>query len=124
MHLVKLQSWYTYPRGAILSKGLCTGLAVYCENCKITSSIKYYRSPRKFLELNRKAVFAMRLLRQGRSALKTFCAVLELPFPLAKLSFQSHISALHAKECMHQAAQEVRTAIDPKADETSLLMCV
>ena len=72
-------------------EGFCTGLAVYCANCKMTSNIEYSRSPGKFLELNRKAVFAMRLLGQGRSALETFCAVLELPSPLAKLSFQSHV---------------------------------
>ena len=112
-------------------EGFCTGLAVYCANCKMTSNIEYSRSPGKFLELNRKAVFAMRLLGQGRSALETFCAVLELPSPLAKLSFQSHVSALHvaamavAKESMHRAAQEVHTAVDPQADEDTLIdVCV
>ena len=104
-------------------EGFCTGLAVQCANCKLTADIEYSHSPGKFLELNRKAVFAMCLLGQGRAALETLCAVLELPSPLAKLSFQSHVSALHvaaiavAKESMYRAAQEVRTVVNPQVDE-------
>lgn len=113
-------------------EGFYTVLSVHCENCGNEIKLEYSLacSLGKFLELNRKAVLGMCLLGQGRSALETFCAVLELPSPLVKLSYQAHVSAIHeatvavARESMQQAVQEVRQHVYPEAGTNDLVIFV
>ena len=70
----------------------------------------------KFLEVNRCAVLAMRMIGRGLSALLKICCILNMPRPMAKSSFDGHRAALHrsartvAKGSLNNAAAAARAA--------------
>eukprot|EP00117_Sycon_ciliatum_P008187 scpid80868/ scgid11001/ len=67
-----------------------------CDKCGDETSLPMSRKQPavKWYDVNRKSVLAMRLIGRGRESLKKVCAMLDLPPPLAKKSFDFHRDAL------------------------------
>lgn len=86
-----------------LRHGLASVVKLTCSHCGKSSDYPLVQkhSPRRYFDLNRRSALAMRIIGRGGEALRKVCAILDLPQPLHKQSYQSHCSALHA------AAQEV-----------------
>lgn len=66
----------------------------------------------------------MWIIRRGRAVLTKFCAVMNMPGPVAKKSFQTHVKAIThvlkqvAEAEMEKAAEEIRAAANAGKDET------
>ena len=69
-----------------------------------------------FFDMNRCAVFAMRLLGKGLAALRRFCYMVNMPPPVAVGSYRAHHEAIAeaacqlAHESMDKAAEDARQA--------------
>ncbi|GFS92767.1 uncharacterized protein TNCV_1161771 [Trichonephila clavipes] len=67
---------------------------------------------RKFTEINRRFVYAMRTIGQGHAAMTTFCGVMDFPPPVAEKSYNNIINKLQlcskevAEASMQSAALE------------------
>ena len=96
--------------------GLAPHIQFSCNSCSIQSSEvlgeKQVHKKSRFY-VNRKAVFAMRLIGRGRQALQTVCSTMDLPPPMVKSTFNNHRRAMHAaakeiaQTSMRQAADTV-----------------
>ena len=88
-----------------------------CSKCKFSSSgtlgKRQIRGRSHFYDVNRKAVFGLRLLDHGLTGLKTLCSVLDMPPPMSKHTFDCHRSALHraAKETGEQSFKQAANAV-------------
>ena len=98
--------------------GLAPTLQLCCENCGIETSTQMADIPvgKKFCDINRKSVLAMRVIGKSRKALQKICAVLDMPPPLSNSSFLRHRDELHAaakdvaESSMSAAAKSVMRA--------------
>ena len=110
----------------VARKGLSPVLQLSCDHCGSTTSSTLAKvqthGGSRFCDINRKAVLAMRLIGCGLEALKTVCAVMDMPPPMSRNMFAGHRRALHsaAKETagasMTKAASDVLKKRD--AEET------
>ena len=99
---------------ASMRKGLCSFLMAVCKSCGNT--IGFYTSQKKgsFMEVNRRSVLAAREIGCGRADLEMFCAMMNLPPPVARKSFNGHVGAisdalkLRCNESMHKARELVK----------------
>lgn len=97
-----------------MRKGLCSFLMAVCKSCGNT--IGFYTSQKKgsFMEVNRRSVLAVREIGCGRADLEMFCAMMNLPPPVARKSFTGHVGAiidalkLRCNESMHKACELVK----------------
>ena len=74
--------------------GLASELSLICCSCGNVSSTMTSKRCERFLEVNRRAVFAARVVGHGREGLVKFCGLMNMPPPLAKASFYDHQKAL------------------------------
>ena len=74
--------------------GLASELSLICCSCGNVSSTMTSKRCGRFLEVNRRAVFAARVVGHGREGLVKFCGLMNMPPPLAKASFYDHQKAL------------------------------
>ena len=104
-------------------QGLAPAMQLSCSKCKFSSSgtlgKRQIRGRSHFYDVNRKAVFGMRLLGHGLTGLKTLCSVLDMPPPMSKQTFDCHQSALHraAKETGEQSFKQAANAVRLKRVE-------
>ena len=109
--------------------GLARTLVLQCANnrCKafteLPTSERIIRGKARFYDVNRRSALAMRIIGRGRAALTKFCAVMNMPSPVAKKSFQTHVKAIArvsqqvAEAEMKKAANEIRAAAKAGNDE-------
>ena len=109
--------------------GLARTLVLQCANnrCKafteLPTSERIIRGKAHFYDVNRRSALAMRIIGRGRAALTKFCAVMNMPSPVAKKSFQTHVKAITrvsqqvAEAEMKKAANEIRAAAKAGNDE-------
>ena len=110
--------------------GLARTLVLQCSNngCKafteLPTSEKIVRGKARFYDVNRRSTLAMRIIGRGRAALTKFCAVMNMPGPVAKKSFQTHVKAIArvskqvAEAEMEKAVRDLRAASNARKNET------
>ena len=64
----------------------------------------------QFYDINRRSALAMRIIRPGRASLTKFCAVMNMPGPVAKKSFTTHVKAI-ARVSQQVAVAEMQKAV-------------
>lgn len=105
----------------VVSEGTRNGLApsiiFTCTECPAQLSLSLSpKLPGCFFEINRLAVFGMRLIGRGRQALVKLCAALNMPNPMSRSSFSGHQTALNdaaeqiAERSMNAASSAVQAA--------------
>ena len=68
----------------------------------------------RFYGVNRRSALAMQITGRQRAALTKFCTVMNMPSPVAKKSFQTHVKAITrvsqqvAEAEMEKAVKEIR----------------
>ena len=110
--------------------GLARTLVLQCSNndCRtfmeLPTSERIIRGKARFYDVNRRSALAMRIIGRGRAALTKFCAVMNMPGPVAKKSFQTHVKAIArvskevAETEMKKAVEEIRAAANAGNNET------
>ena len=110
--------------------GLARTLVLQCSNndCRtfteLPTSERIIRGKARFYDVNRRSALAMRIIGRGRAALTKFCAVMNMPGPVAKKSFQTHVKAIArvskevAEAEMKKAVEEIRAAANAGKNET------
>ena len=81
-------------------KGLCSTLILQCVICKtkqtFTSSPNTKEGTGGFsAEVNKRSVVAASEVGLGRAALADFCGYMDLPPPVGRKSYQTHLKNLH-----------------------------
>ena len=100
--------------------GLAPHIQFSYNSCSVQSSEvlgeKQVHKKSRFYDVNRKAVFAMRLIGRGRQALQTVCSMMDLPPPMAKSTFDNHRRAMHAaaKEVAQTSMRQAADAVAAK----------
>ncbi|GFU80460.1 uncharacterized protein TNCV_3845441 [Trichonephila clavipes] len=96
-------------------RGLSSVFSIECKNCKDLCSFrnsKMLGKRKKYSEINRRFVYAMRTIGQGHAAMTTFCGVMDFPPPVAEKSYNNIINKLQlcskevAEASMQSAALE------------------
>lgn len=120
----KLQLWEK-PNGC----GLARTSVLLCSNIKCKNATDLPTSEKKcigksrFYDVNRRSKLAMRLIGRGRAALVKFTAVMNMPGPVKKKSFATHVSRiakvskLVAEADMKKTGNCIRKEIRLKKDE-------
>ena len=94
--------------------GIAPELSLTCATCGFKTTRLMSQRHGRFLEVNRRAVFAARVAGIGREGLQKFFAIMNMPPPFALNTFHSHQNALLtaatavAERSMCQAALNVR----------------
>ena len=76
-------------------------------------------------EINRRMVLASVTVGNGLSSLRSMCADLNMPNPMAQYTFEDHLSAVKlateaaAEQTMDLAASELRNALDVQDDDVA-----
>ena len=66
------------------------------------------------MDVNRRSILAAREIGRGRTCLETFCCMMDMPPPVAAVSFRSHVTSVYqsvkerCSESMHKAQQLVK----------------
>jgi len=109
--------------------GLARTLVLQCANntCRafmeLPTSEKIVCGKARFYDINRRSALAMQIIGRGRASLTKFCAVMNMPGPVAKKSFTTHVKAIArvsqqvAEAEMQKAAKEVRALNNAEEDE-------
>ena len=86
-----------------------------CDTCtELPTSQRVVKGKGRFYDVNRRVTLAMRVIGKERSALVKFCAVMDMPGPAAKKSYNTHVKAISrvsqevAEYEMKKAAKELR----------------
>ena len=99
--------------------GMAKTMVLQCSNgdCKacteLPTSQRVVRGKARFYDVNRRSTLAMRVIGKGRAALVKFCAVMNMPGPVATKSFNTHVKAIArvsqdvAESEMKKAAKEI-----------------
>lgn len=80
--------------------GLARMLVLQCANnsyralTELPTSEKIVHGKARFFDINRRSALAMRIIGRGRASLTKFCAVMNMPGPVAKKSFTTHVKAI------------------------------
>ena len=97
-------------------KGLSSWLDIVCRVCGHIVSFTTSQQTASFMDVNRRSVLAAREIGCGRACLETFCCMMDIPSPVAAVSFHSHVTSVHksvrekCSESMHKARQLVKKA--------------
>ena len=100
----------------IAVKGLSSWLDIVCCVCGHVVSFTTSQQTASFMDVNRRSVLAAREIGCGRACLETFCCMMDIPSPVAAVSFHSHVTSVHKSvrekrsESMHKARQLVKKA--------------
>ena len=96
--------------------GLASVLSLACLHCgaEETEAMAEQSMQRKFYDINRKSVLAMRAVGKGREALQKICGILDVAPPVSKHSYLTHCESLHS------AAKQV--ALESMGDAAKLLV--
>lgn len=95
-------------------KGLSSWLDIVCRVCSHRVSFTTSQQVGSFMDVNRRSVFAAREIGCGRARLEKFCYMMDMPPPVAAISFRSHVTSLYesakkrCSECMHKAQMLVK----------------
>ena len=96
-----------------------------CKTFKeLPTSERIIRGKARFYDVNRRSALATRIIGRGRAALTKFCAVMNMPGPVAKKSFQTHVKAIArvlkevAETEMKKAVEDIRAAANAGNNET------
>ena len=107
-----------------LQRGLYTKPYLYCEQCASTTYIPFsYCHSSKVLAINRRSVFANRCVGGTHSSLSMFCAMLDLPPPVARCTYTQYIKDILTactdvvQMSLHQARNEVRALAGSSSEE-------
>lgn len=105
----------TFQEDETKSVGLYTNLYLRCVACGEVTEFPFSSvNDGKALSINRKVIFANKCIGGTRASLETFCAMLDLPSPVAQQSYRNHTVAINAhcvaqaNNSMSQARNEVR----------------
>lgn len=113
--------------------GLARMLFLQCANnsCRalteLPTSEKIVHGKARFFDINRRTALAMRIIGRGRASLTKFCSVMNMPGPVAKKSFTTHVKAIArvsqqvAEAEMQKAVKEVRDINKAEEDEIARL---
>ena len=80
--------------------GLGRMLVLQCANnsCRalteLPTSEKIVHGEARFFDINRRSALVMRIIGRGRASLTKFCAVMNMPGPVAKKSFTTYVKAI------------------------------
>ena len=94
--------------------GMAAELSLQCSGCGMGTAQVMSRKVGRFLEVNRRAVFAGRAVGMARERLVRFCALMNMPTPMSKSTYQRHQAALLnaantvAQQSLDNAAETVR----------------
>jgi len=118
---------------AYLRAGLASHLSLKCYYCQSehtfpTSSIVYASSGSGnwFYEVNRRTVYALRNIGKGRSALANFCMIMDMPPPVLRDSYSTHVSEVCkasiavCEETLQSAGRELRRLIISSSGDRTL----
>ena len=109
--------------------GMARTLVLQCANnaCRafteLPTSDKIVSGKARFSDINRWSALAMRIIGRGRASLTKFCAVMNMPGPVAKKSFATHVKQIAcvsqqvAEAEMKKAVKEVRALNDATEGE-------
>ncbi|GFT70681.1 SCAN domain-containing protein 3 [Trichonephila clavipes] len=91
-------------------RGLSSVFSIECKNCKDLCSFrnsKMLGKRKNIPEINRRFVYAMRIIGQGHAAMTTFCGVMDFPPPVAEKSYNNIINKLQlcSKEVVEASMQ-------------------
>ena len=109
--------------------GMARTLVLQCANnaCRafteLPTSEKIVSGKDRFYDINRRSALAVRIIGRGRASLTKFCAVMNMPGPVAKKSFATHVKQIAcvsqqvAEAKMEKAVKEVRALNDATEGE-------
>ena len=95
-------------------KGLSSWLDIVCCVCGHIVSFTTSQQTGFFMDVNRRSVLAAREIGCGRARLETFCCMMDMPPPVAAVSFHSHVTSVYksvrekCSESMQKARQLVK----------------
>ena len=87
---------------------------IVCHVCGHIVSFTTSQQTGSFMDVNCRSVLAAREIGCGRARLETFCCMMDMPPPVAAVSFHSHVTSVHksarekCSESMHKACQLVK----------------
>lgn len=122
----------TYKEDFTKRQALFTAPYLICQSCNDTVSIPFSSvGSSKVLTINRKAVFANKCVGGTAASLQLFCSMLDMPLPISKNVYTTHIEAilaqamLQVEQSMTQAREEVRMLYGAEGDDTvdTLVSC-
>ena len=102
--------------------GLASCLELSCVNCGDIASEFMSKKFNRVWEVNRRAVFGMRLIGRGRQSMVKLAGALNVPSPMSRSTFYSHAKGLHsasksvAERSMTEAAEKAVSAADGGSD--------
>lgn len=76
-------------------KGLSSWLDSVCRVCGHVVSFTTSQQTGSFMDVNCRSVLAAREIGCGRACLETFCCMMDMPPPVAAVSFHSHVTSVH-----------------------------
>ena len=95
-------------------KGCASSLRLLCENCGWKLEFNTSKKQTKSFEVNRRLVYAMRLLGKGHSGAKRFCTLMNMPPPPTARAYAKSSRTIGknikkiAENSMSKAANEIR----------------
>ena len=94
--------------------GLSSWLEVVCRVCSHRVSFTTSQQIGSIMDVNRRSVLAAREIGCGRARLATFCCMMDMPPPVAAVSYGKHVKSVYqsvkkrCSESMHKAQQLVK----------------
>ena len=87
-----------------LKKGFCHTMKVFCDSCnakehfetsKLQNKLTRGRRGRPFYDINLRTVIAFREIGKGYESMKNFCAIMNMPKPMTRCSYDKCIDEIH-----------------------------